>query len=58
MKKISLLAAGAFACLLAAAAIINAINFSGEWTLNKEKSVLGEFGENIAPEKDHHQQHG
>ena len=51
MKKISLLAAGAFACLLVAATIINAINFSGEWTLNKEKSVLGEFGENIAPKK-------
>ena len=51
MKKISFLAAGAFACLLAAATIINAVNFSGEWTLNKEKSTFGEYGENIAPKK-------
>jgi hypothetical protein len=51
MKKISFLVAGAFTCLLTAAAIIHAVNFSGEWTLNKEKSVLGDFGENIAPKK-------
>ena len=51
MKKISFLAAGAFVCLLAAATIINAVNFSGEWTLNKEKSQFGEYGENIAPKK-------
>jgi hypothetical protein len=51
MKKISFLVAGAFVCLLSAAAIIHAINFSGEWTLNKEKSVFGEYGENIAPRK-------
>jgi hypothetical protein len=51
MKKLSFLVAGAFACLLATAAIIHAINFSGEWVLNKEKSVFGEFGENIAPKK-------
>lgn len=51
MKKISFLAVGAFACLLAAATIINAVNFSGEWTLNKEKSQFGEYGENIAPKK-------
>ena len=51
MKKLTLLAAGAFVCLLAAATIINAVNFSGEWTLNKDKSMLGEFGENIAPKK-------
>ena len=51
MKKISFLVAGAFACLLATAAIIHAVNFSGEWTLNKEKSEFGEYGENIAPRK-------
>ena len=51
MKKISFLIAGAFVCLLSAAAIIHAINFSGEWNLNKEKSSFGEFGENIAPKK-------
>lgn len=51
MKKISFLLAGAFACLLASAAIIYAVNLSGEWTLNKDKSTLGEFGENIAPKK-------
>jgi hypothetical protein len=51
MKKISFLLAGAFVCLLSAAAIIHAVNFSGEWTLNKEKSVFGEYGENIAPRK-------
>src|SRR5688572_31024715 len=51
MKKISFLVAGAFVCLLSAAAIIHAVNFSGEWTLNKEKSSFGEFGENIAPKK-------
>jgi hypothetical protein len=51
MKKISLFMAGAFACLLATAAIIHAVNFSGEWTLNKGKSELGDFGENIAPKK-------
>ena len=51
MKKISFLVAGAFVCLLSAAAIIHAVNLSGEWNLNKEKSVFGEFGENIAPKK-------
>src|SRR5215213_8773554 len=51
MKKISFLMAGAFACFLAAAAIIHAVNFSGVWTLNKEKSEFGQFGENIAPKK-------
>ena len=51
MKKISFLIAGVFACLLATAAIIHAVNFSGEWTLNKGQSELGEFGENIAPKK-------
>jgi len=51
MKKISFFLAGAFACLLATAAIIHAVNFSGEWTLNKEKSELGDIGENIAPKK-------
>jgi hypothetical protein len=51
MKKISFLVAGAFVCLLSAAAIIHAVNFSGEWNLNKEKSEFGEYGENIAPKK-------
>ncbi len=51
MKKISLLVAGAFACILSIAAFINAVNFSGEWTLNKEKSEFGQYGENIAPKK-------
>lgn len=51
MKKVSFLIAGAFACLLATAAIIHGVNFSGEWTLNKEKSELGDIGENIAPKK-------
>jgi hypothetical protein len=51
MKKISFLAVGAFACVLAAATIINTVNFSGEWTLNKEKSEFGQWGENIAPKK-------
>lgn len=51
MKKISLLIAGAFVCLFATASIIHAVNFSGVWVLNKEKSVFGEFGENIAPKK-------
>lgn len=51
MKKISFLVAGAFVCLLSAAAIIHAVNFSGEWNLNKEKSTFGEYGENIAPKK-------
>lgn len=43
--------AGALACLLATATIIHAVNFSGEWTLNKGQSELGDFGENIAPKK-------
>src|SRR5215213_2629434 len=51
MKKISFLVAGAVACLIATAAIIYAVNLSGEWTLNKEKSEFGEYGENIAPRK-------
>lgn len=51
MKKISFLLVGAFASLLATAAIIYAVNLSGEWTLNKEKSTFGEYGENIAPKK-------
>ena len=55
MKKISFLIAGAFVCLLSAAAIIHAVNFSGEWNLNKEKSSFGEYGENIAPKKNYHQ---
>ena len=51
MKKISFLVAGVFVCLLSVAAIIHAVNFSGEWNLNKEKSSFGEYGENIAPKK-------
>jgi hypothetical protein len=51
MKKTIFLLAGAFVSLLATAAILYAANLSGEWTLNKEKSTFGEFGENIAPKK-------
>ncbi len=51
MKKISLLLVAAFTTILATAAIIYAVNLTGEWTLNKEKSSFGEFGENIAPKK-------
>src|SRR5918993_1596385 len=51
MKKTIFLLSGAFVSLLATAAILYAVNLSGEWTLNKEKSTFGEFGENIAPKK-------
>lgn len=51
MKKISLFAAGVITCLLAAATIIYTANFAGVWTLNNEKSVFGDFGQNIAPKK-------
>ena len=51
MKRISFLLLAAFVTTVATAAIIYAANFSGEWTLNKEKSTFGDFGENIAPKK-------
>jgi hypothetical protein len=51
MKKISFLIAGAFAFIMATAAVIHSVNLSGEWTLNKGKSEFGQYGENIAPKK-------
>ena len=51
MKKTIFLLAGAAVSLLATAAIMYAVNLSGEWTLNKDKSSFCEFGENIAPKK-------
>lgn len=51
MNKLIFLAAGVFTCFFAAAAIIYTANFAGVWTLNSEKSVFGNFGQNIAPKK-------
>jgi hypothetical protein len=51
MKKISFLISGAFAFIMATAAVIHSVNLSGEWTLNKGKSEFGQYGENIAPKK-------
>lgn len=51
MRKISFLVASALVSIISIAAIVYAANFSGEWTLNKEKSTFGEYGENIAPKK-------
>lgn len=41
---IPLVAAAIFCVSTAATTIITAVNFSGEWTLNEQKSELGQFG--------------
>jgi hypothetical protein len=44
----ALLAAFAFVCT---AAIVDKANFSGDWTLNEQKSDLGQFGTRFTPKK-------
>ena len=51
-KKFSFFVLAAITCLVSAAAFVYAnADFSGEWTLNKSKSELGQWGERIAPKK-------
>lgn len=51
-KKLSFVIIAALACLFSTAAVMYAnANFSGEWTLNQQKSELGDFGARIAAKK-------
>ena len=50
-KKTAFLTAAAFAFVCISATIVDKSNFAGEWTLNAQKSELGEFGSRFTPKK-------
>ncbi len=49
-RKAAFLIAAAFA-FVCTAAIVDKANFSGDWTLNEQKSDLGQFGTRFTPKK-------
>ena len=56
IKKISkqstfFVTAAAFAAICSSYTVADNANFSGDWTLNEQKSELGDFGARIAPKK-------
>ncbi|HVG13908.1 MAG TPA: hypothetical protein VM935_03070 [Chitinophagaceae bacterium] len=50
-KKLGLVFMAAMIGLVSTAAYYYAVDLSGDWTLNKGKSELGEWGDRIAPTK-------